>query len=325
MATLMKIPSSISGKFLWATKIENSLYKFYKIITCCPISIVHTSTGMNVKFEKSTRLWGLFAMFIVFIYISLLFTSRILLSDTLHILSVYSATLNIMLIFAMCLVSLIESQFLYKFFIDFLYLKQKSERELLILCRNLFEKEKFLFIKRYWRMMLTVQIFMMFVEIVIVIRGDNLYRFYCSWLFLPRQFIRFRCLQHTLYTGTLHTYIKLIRLKIEECIGIIDKNEFMARQQNRHEFTMNSRKIFNDLNQSMRLFNSIYRMTYLVNKMFGWSLLVLTFEIFTSLMINLFWIYLKLTRQEFYTIPGLNCLFPEEYFNFFILLFPYEF
>lgn len=309
MATLMKKPTSVSEHFLWSTKMENYLYKFYKIIMCCPVSIVYTSTGLKVEFQKSTRLWGFVVIVFVFIYISVLFISRLILPFTLHVLSAYSASMNIMLIFTMCLTSLTESQFLFQFFIDFLYLKQKTERDMLMLCRELFEREKFLYIKNYVRLLLAVQIFPIFVETVIMLRSDNLYRFYSSWLILPRLFIRFRCLQHRLYTGTLHTYIKLIRLKIEECIGTIDKNEFMARQQNRHEFTMNSRRLFNDLNLSMRLFTSVYRMTYLVNKMFGWSLLVLFFEIFIHLITNLFWIYSKLIRQDFYTIPGLNLFF----------------
>lgn len=300
-------PLSISAKFLWSTRIEKFLHKFYKTITVCPISIIQSSGDIKLKFEKSIRIYSIIVIVFVLIYLSLMIILRIIFFEPLTTLKVYTVTMNIGPIFLTCFIILIETQFTHRYFTDFMFLKQKTENELITLCcYETFECEKYSFIKKHWRKLLAIQILAISLEVLIISQRGPFWRFWSGWLIMPRVFSRFRCFQHQLYTETLHLYIKLIRMKVEKCIAIIDNNEFLARQQNRQQFTMNSKQMFKDLTSSMRIFTSIYRMTYSVNRMFGFSLLIFFFEGFVQLVSNLFWIYLKLLYQDLGNISGLR-------------------
>lgn len=298
----------ISKNFQWATKMEYFFYAFFRLITLCPINIIQNSNRLKIKFSNSSRLFALFGIFTIFLYVSGVVILRIFVLNSESELTIWNEATNICGIIFTCLVILIETQFTYKYFANFLHLKQKTENDLLTLCyRELFENEKYVYVKNYWRILIIFHLIAWTTEAISIIniQKDPLWRFYCCALLLPTLITRFRYFQHRLYTSTLHFYIKMIRLKIENSINDIDNNETLARQQHRQQFTMNSRKIFVDLKLSMDIFTSIFRMSYLVNKMFGLSMLMNIFENFIQLLSNLFWIYSKLYYEDSENVSGL--------------------
>lgn len=306
--TIFTSQKPISKNFQWATKIESFLYTFFRLITICPVYIAQNTDRLETKFKKSTRFFALLGIVVIFLYVAGIVILRIFVLNSKSELSIWNEVTNICGITITCLVILIETQFTYEHFADFLYLKEKTENDLLTLCyREVFENEKYLYIRCYWRILITFQLIAWTTEVINIldIQRDPLWRFYCFSLIIPIMITRFRCFQHRLYTSTLNFYIKMIRLKIEDSINDIDNNEALARQQRCQQFNMNSRKIFIDLNLSMHIFTSIFRMTYLVNKMFEFSLLMNIFENFIQLLSNLFWIYTKLYHENTENISGL--------------------
>lgn len=296
-----------SKQFLWAKKVEKNLFSFFRIITVCPIRVVDNPSGIKVKFKKSIRLWAFIVIILTLLYVLITIILRVFLINVPSSLNIWNESANVFGIIITCLVILIETQFTYQHFADFLFLKQKTENELQTLCHhNRFAAEKFWFVRRYWITLIIFQGITLSVEIsnIFRIKDDVLWRFHCGWLIVPITIIRLRCFQHRLYTGTLQLYVKLVRIKIEDCINEININESLARQQKRNSFTMNSKIILSDLNLSMCVFTSIYRMTHLVNKMFGFSLLMNIFEDFIQLLSNLFWIYSKLFYQDLDNLSG---------------------
>lgn len=306
IATIVK-ETIHSKEFLWAKNIEKVLFTFFKIITVCPISIVDSPSGIKVKFNKSIRLWAFTVIVLILLYVFVTIILRVFLINVPSSLNIWNESANVFGIIITCLVTLIETQITYQYLTDFLFLKRKIENELLTLChRKRFDVEKFLFIRRYWITLTIFQGVALSMEIsnIIRIKDDALWRFHCGWLIVPITITRLRCFQHRLYTGTLQLYVKLVRIKIEDCISEIKLNESLARQQKRNNFTMNSKSILKDLNLSMCVFTSIYQMTHLINKMFGFSLLMNIFENFIQLLSNLFWIYSKLFYQDLDNLSG---------------------
>lgn len=306
--TIFTRQKSISKNFQWATKIESFLYTFFRLITICPIYIARDSERLETKFKNSSRFFALLGIVTIFLYVTGIVILRIFVLNPKSELNIWNEVTNICGITLTCLVILIETQFTHEHYADFVHLKEKTENDLLTLCyREVIENEKYFHIKCYWRMLITFQLIAWTTEVINIfdIQRDPLWRFYCCSLIIPIMITRFRCFQHRLYTSTLNFYIKMIRLKIEDSINDIDINESLARQQHRQQFTMNSRKIFIDLNLSMHIFTSIFRMTYLVNKMFGFSLLMNILENFIQLLSNLFWIYTKLYHENTENISGL--------------------
>lgn len=301
-------PQSTSEKFAWSRRVETMFYKFFRIITVGPISFQQSSSGIRVKFEKKSRILVIIVIIFVFFYFLMMICLRIWVYPRISVLNVWSVVTNISLTFLTTLIILIETQFTAAYLTEMLFLKQKTENDLRTLCNNeQFEHEKYSSVNIYMRML---AYFLMLAFLVDILSGyglDNLSQFYCRWLFFPRIFNRFRSFQHRLITGTLYSYIKLVRIKVEECINNIERNESAARQQKLPYFTMDSKRIFNDLNLSMRIFTSISRMTYLVNNTFRVSLFMVFFQDFMQLLTHTFWIYSKLFRQDLDGIFGIFC------------------
>lgn len=310
MTILAEQIESVYRKFQWATKIENLLYRFFNFITICPIDFSQNSdqNRIKIKFKRYSRFFSILGMAAIFLYVSAILIVRIFIFHSESELSIWNEVTNLCGITFTCLIILIETQLTHQHFANFLHLKQKTENDLLELCyRERFQHEKYLYMKNYWRILLAFQLIAWTTEAINIIdmNTDRVLRFYCCSVMIPIMIMRFRCFQHRLYTSTMNFYIKMIRLKIEDSINDIENNESLARQQNRKQFTMNSQRIFNDLNLSMKIFTSIFRMTCLVNKMFGFSLLMNIFESFIQLLSNLFWIYSKLYHEDTTNVSGL--------------------
>lgn len=309
---------SVFRNFQWATKIENLLYKFFNFITICPIDFTQHSdrNRMKTNFKSSSRFFAILGIIAIFLYVSAILMVRIFIFQSDSELSIWNEVTNLCGITFTCLIILIETQLTHRHFANFLHLKQKTENDLLELCyRERFQREKYLYVRNYWRLLLAFQLIAWTTEAVNIIdmKKDRVLRFYCCSVIIPIMIMRFRCFQHRLYTSTMHFYIKMIRLKIEDSINDIENKESLARQQNRKQFTMNSQQIFNDLNLSMKIFTSLFRMTCLVNKMFGFSLLMNIFEGFIQLLSNLFWIYSKLYHEDTRNVSGLRLKFEKSF------------
>lgn len=97
-----------------------------------------------------------------------------------------------------------------------------------------------------------------------------------------------------------------MRIQLDSCIREINYNESLARQLKQRHFSMDTEKIFTNLKHSMNGFHLIFRMTSLVNKMFGLSLLVNLLSAFVQLLSNLFLIYRKLYLEDLVGLHGNN-------------------
>lgn len=296
-----------SKRTRWSSEIESTFLKFYDIITISPVRVVKTSVGLKSILSKSAQLWSLFAIFGILIYIAIIAILRVFWAHGKAELGVWSEVTDVCSVMIPCLVILIETQFTQKYFADFLLLKQKTEHELLALCnREIYEHEKYTHLKSYQKMILIFFIFAWVTEIIYLFdtETDLLFRFYSWSLLLPITFTRLRFFQHRLLTNSLIFYLKMIRIKIQNAIDDISGREALAREQRLFQFTVNSRKTFNDLNEAMRIFTSIFRMTDLMNQMFGISLLIIIFEIFTQMLFYVFWLYSKLYHEDLNNLEG---------------------
>lgn len=302
--------ATISDKFEWAVQKEYYLIKIFKILTACPISITRDSHGLKSKFERSVRFWTFFAIILTILYfIGITILRVFFIHSSENDFGFLSEAINICGYMLTCLAIIIETQFTYREFNEFILLKEKLEQELQTLCRReLFENQKYLFINNYWRSLIVFQLIAWLAEILNIfsLQKNQLWRFYCCCLVIPIMLTRFRCFQHRLYTGTLHSYIKMIRMKFDGCIKEIDPNGFSASHRNQKRFTLNTKKIFTDFNLSMSVFSSISQMASLVNRMFGVSLLMSLLGNFVQLLSNLFWIYMKLHREDLAGLTGLE-------------------
>lgn len=290
-----------------SSKVEIFLYKFYNKITFCPIVISHGALGIKVKINQMMRVLAIFALIYACMHMSSLLVYPFFTSETEALLNTWSIEMNIIMIFSTTLTILIETQMTHTYLTDFLLLKQKIEHDLRILCDpKQFENEQYKSMKIYTRILFCFSIFTVIVFILNIYRYSMMMVIFTCCLGMARIFGQLRSFQHQLFTGTLHVYIKLVRIKCEECIRNINQNEAMARVQNSRHFTMNSNKIFNELILSIRIFANIYRMTHLVNKIFGFSLLVLLLQDFIQLLTFIFWVYLKLYLHQLNDITGLR-------------------
>lgn len=264
--------------------------------------IGHNTAGIKVKINKMMRVLAILMIIYACVHMSCLMVYPFFTDEPEALLSLWSIEMNIVFIFATTLIILIETQITHIHLTEFLLLKQKIEHDLRILC----ETEQYASMKMHTRIFVCFNIFTAIVDIM------NLYRYsietmiFLCCLTVPKIFCQLRSFQHQLFTGMLHVYIKLVRIKFEECIRNINQNEAMTRAlQNHRHFTMNSKKIFNELILSIRIFTTIHRMAHLVNKIFGWSLLVLLMQNFIQLLTFIFWVYLKLYRRDLADITGL--------------------
>lgn len=313
--------ATISDKFKWAVQKEYFLIKCFKILTACPISITRDSHGIKSKFEKSIRFWSFFAIILTILYfIGIIILRFFFIHSSEHDFGLLSEAINICGFMLTCLTIIIETQFTYRELNEFILLKEKLEQELQTLCRReLFENQKYLLIGNYWRSLIVFQIIAWLAEILNIfsLQKNQMWRFYCCCLVIPIMITRFRYFQHRLYTGTLHSYIKMIRIKFDRCNKEIDPNGFSARHRNQKCFTLNTKKIFTDFNLSMSVFSSISQMASLVNRMFGVSLLMSLLGNFVQLLSNLFWIYMKLHREDLAGLTGLKDHCTHLYLNYF--------
>lgn len=297
--------SSTSENFLWSSKVEIFFHKFYNKITFCPIVIVRSEAGIKVKINKMMRVLAIIALIYACIHMGSLMVFPFFTDETDALLNTWSIEMNIIMIFSTTLTVLIETQMTHTYLTDFLLLKQKIEHDLRNLCDpKQFEVEQYTSMKIYTRILIFFCIFTMTVYILNIYRYSIIMVIFTCCLAMPRIFGQLRSFQHQLFTRTLYVYIKLVRIKCEECIRNINQNEAMARVQNSRHFTMNSRKVFNELILSIRIYATIYRMAHLVNRIFGFSLLVLLLQDFVQLLTFIFWVYLKLYLHQMNDITG---------------------
>lgn len=312
-------------KAQWTTNIEYFIQKFYLIITACPVTFRRnaTNTRSSAKYTKSIRFVFFLIVPAILIYLFSIILLRIFWLHPNSALGFWNESSNLCFVMSTCLVIFIETQFTYQQFVRFLLIKQNAENDLLALCsRDSFDGEKYSFINQYWKLLIAFQIFAWILEIfnIFRIRDDPLWMFYCCCLILPMIFTRFRCLQHRFYTGTVNFYVKMIRIKMQQYLIEVEQKKLLAREQNQHQFTFDSVRFFHDICLSKRIFTSAFQMTYLVNKMFGLSLLMNVIENFVQLLSNLFWIYSKLHHQELEHLPEIALRIIPTIFIIIILL-----
>lgn len=299
---------TISSNIQWSKKVEYYFCIFFKILTITPVQCRNTPTGYKIHFCKSIRLFSYLVIILIFCYAGLTIAIRLTVLNIPSEIHIWSEIPNVTWLITTCLIILIESQFTYKHYSHIIQLKRKIEDELRLLCsHDVFENEKYLYIRNYWRSVVIFHLIALLTEILnlFYFQKDSLWRFYACWFIIPVMFTRFRCFQHRFFTEMIHFYIKLIRMKIQSCINEIEYNESLARQRQCRQFYMNSQKMFIDLNSSMHIFTSIFRMSCSINKMFGFSLLAKIFENFIQTLAQFFWIYSKLYRQDLSNITGL--------------------
>lgn len=290
----------------WANNIEYFIQKFFSTITACPVKITRDPLHIKIKFIHSIRYISFVVILSIFIYLLTIIIVRIFCINPSSNLNIWNESSNLCLVLSTCLAIFIETQFTYGKFLQFLSLQQKTERDLSMLCtREMFDGEKYLFIKQYWKLLISFQIFEWILDLWHLFRiwNDPLWLFHCISMMLPTMFTRLRCLQHRFYTSTIYFYVKLIRIQIQQHEYEIESKESLAKLQGQKEFVLNSVKLYHDLCLSKRIFTSIFQMTHLVNKMFGFSLLMNVIENFVQLLSNLFWIYTKLHRQQLEHLP----------------------
>lgn len=299
---------SISEKYLWSSKVELFFYKIYNKITFSPIVFdVPSSGGIQLKINKMMRVFAIIALIYACVHMSALMVYPFFTDETEAFLNTWSIEMNLIPIFSTTLTILIETQVKHKYLSEFLLLKQKVEHDLRILCDpKQFELEQYTSMKIYTRILFWFSIFTVIVYIMNIHRYSIVMVVFTCCLAMPRIFGQLRSFQHQLFTRTLHVYIKLIRMKCQESIQMINQNEEMARVQNFRHFTMSSKMIFNDLILSIRISATVYRMAFMVNKMFGFSILVLFLQDFIQLLTFVFWVYLKLYMYQLNDITGLK-------------------
>lgn len=304
---------SMSEKYSWSSKVEIFLYKFFNKITLSPILIgKHSAGGIELKISKVMRIIGVFAFIFACVYMSTLMVYPFYTDESDEFLNVWSLEMNIVPIFSTTLTILVESQIKHSYLTKFLLLKQKIERDLRILCDPAqFEFEQYTSMKVFTRILFSFSIFTVIVYILNVNRYSIYMVLFTCCLAVPRIFGQMRSFQHQLFTRTLHVYIKLLRMKCQESIRKINQCEESAREQNCRHFTMDSKMIFNDLILSIRTFATIYRMAYMVNRMFGFSILALFLQDFIQLLTFVFWVYLKLYLYQLNDITGWRRHKPE--------------
>lgn len=288
----------------WATKIEDIFYNFFKILTICPIQRKRNSFGVEVTFQKSSRIIAfLMILGICHLFCGVLIV-RILFISAKFEFGVWTESTNISIVTATCLIILIETQCSHASYMSFLKLKETTENELNILCgEKFFVKEKYLFIRSYLRMFLIYQIIAWIIDTfcVLDIKNNSARQFYNCCLVLPITYNRQRSFQHQLHTLTINFYLKLVRKKMEKIVCQL-KNP--SRQQHPHQFFLSNQKIIFDLKLSMRIYESIFRMSQLINEIFACSLLMSFLEKFIRLLSNSFWIYYNLFNKNLTDIPG---------------------
>lgn len=312
----------MSEKFKWAQRKEYFLLKFYRIITICPIVMTRDFLGLKTKFDKSVRIWAILTILCIISYAIGIIILRVFYvhpADSGP--SYWSEATNVCGFVLTCLVIILETQSTPEEFEQFISFKEKLEKELQKFCnREIFENNKYLFISHYWKTIIAFQLIAWLTEILNLTSNQKnpLFKFYCCCLLIPTIITRFRCFQHRLYTGTLHFYIKMIRIKFGNSIKEMEYSELLARQKRQVLFTINVKKIFNDFTLSTHSFFSIFQMSNLVNKMFGFSLFMNILINFIQLLSNLFLIYTKLYREDLRGLPGLKRItfFPNKVLKF---------
>lgn len=297
---------SISEKYSWSSKIELFFYKFYNKITLSPIVIgKRSSGGIKLKVSKVTRVLGILMLIYACVHMGCLMVYPFFTDETEAFLNIWSIEMNLIPIFSTTLTILIEAQIKHSYLTEFLLLKQKIERDLRILCDpKQFEFEQYTSMKMYTRILFCFSVFTVIVYIMNIYRYSVVMVLFTSCLAMPRMFGQLRSFQHQLFTRTLHVYLKLLRMKCQESIRMINQCEEMAREQNCRHFAMNSKMIFNELILSIRILATIYRMAFMVNKIFGFSILALFLQDFIQLLTFVFWVYLKLYLYQLNDITG---------------------
>lgn len=297
---------SISEKYSWSSKVEMFFYTFYNKITLSPVVIgTRSSGGIELKISKVMRVFAMLAIIYACVHMVCLMVYPFFTDETEAFLNIWSIEMNIIPIFSTTLTILIESQIKHNYLTEFLLLKQKIERDLRILCDpKQFEFEQYTSMKIYTRILFCFSVFTVIVYIMNIYRFSIVMVIFTCCLAMPRIFGQMRSFQHQLFSRTLHVYIKLLRMKCQESIRTIKQSEELARERNCRHFTMNTKLIFNELILSIRILAAIYRMAFMVNKMFGFSILVLFLQDFIQLLTFVFWVYLKLYLYQLNDITG---------------------
>lgn len=306
---------SIASKKIWAKTTEYYILKFFLTITACPVKVYRKSIQLNsLKLSNPIRFTSFAIISLTIVYFLIIVVVKIFCFNTFNNFGVW---IYLFLVSSTCLVILIESQFTYRHFIRFTIIKQNIEENLVKMCSDeLFSAQKFAFVAEYSKLLIFLQLFSWSLNLWTLFRirnNPNLF-FSCFCIMFPTMYTRLRCLQHRFYTSMIFAYVKMIRTKIQDFIFDLEDKELIARQHGKYQFKINSLKIMQDLNLSKRIFTSVFQMTYLINKIFGFSLLMNIFENFVHLLSHLFWIYFKLHREELDHLLG-NCVYVNTYLS----------
>lgn len=281
---------------LTATNVENWLYKFFIVLTICPIRLNQNLSDGKINYQNTVRVKAFFVIIIIVLYSIGIIFLRIWFINPKSEFSILTEAVNTFIITMNSIIILIETQYTYKNFAIYLQLKYETENDLKMLCsEKQFEKKKYSFITNYCKILIGYQLFawtMQIINIVNVAR-DPVWKFYSCCFLVPSTVSRLRCLQHQLYTSTLHFYTKMIRKRMEKICDYLNTAAKFGKQQYRDQFTQSNQKMFNDLKLSMRIYNSIFRMSKIINEMFTFSLLMTILEHFIRLLTSSFWIYSK--------------------------------
>lgn len=290
---------SAASKKIWAKATEYYILKFFLIITACPVKVYRKSIQLDsLKLSNPIRFTSFAIISLTVVCFLTIVLVKIFCFNTFNNFGVW---IYLFLVSSTCLVILIESQFTYRYFIRFTMIKQNIEENLVKLCSDeWFNAHKFAFVEEYSKLLIFLQLFSWSLNLwtLFRIRNNSNWFFSCFSIMFPTMYTRLRCLQHRFYTSLVFAYVKMIRTKIQDTIFDLEGKELVARQQGQYQFQINSLKIMQELNLSKRIFTSVFQMTYLINKMFGFSILMNIFENFVHLLSHLFWIYFKLHREE---------------------------
>lgn len=298
--------------FLWATKIEFIILKFFQVITASPINIKLRYSILCATFEKPLLCWSWIIVILILLYASIVCLLQLfcIIPISFRFLGFWNVLFDFFSTILTCIVIFIETRYTYQLFIRFLYTKRVIECQLQKLCgRDLFDIEKYRCIQRYFRILSGFLIFVLMLAIFNIIRtfGDQ-WLFYWLCQMIPLTYTRLRCLQHCFFTCTIHFYVKLVRIQVDRYIQEIEHKATMAREQQMKYFILNSKSVFSDLCLIERIFNSIHQMTFLTNRMFRLSLLWNVIENFIQLLSNMIWIYSKLHNEDLRHLSGKNLL-----------------
>lgn len=289
--------------FLWATKFEFIILKFFQVITASPINIKLRYSILCATFEKPLLCWSWIIAILIFLYALIVCLLQLfcIIPISFSFLGIWNVSCDFFATILTCIVIFIETRYTYQLFIRFLYTKRVIECQLVKLCgRDLFDIEKYRCIQRYFRILSGFLIVVLMLEIFNITRtlGDQLWLFYCLCQMIPLTYTRLRCLQHCFFTCTIHLYVKLVRIQVDRYIREIEHKTTMAKEQQIQYFILNSKSVFSDLCLIEKIFNSIYQMTFLTNRMFRLSLLSNVIENFIQLLSNMVWIYVKLHNKD---------------------------